>query len=167
MTRKTWAKTRAKTWAFEDFSEGKTIDLGCKSVTAAEIVEFAREFDPQPFHLDEEAGRASILGGLSASGWHVCAMVMRLLCDAFVLNSTSQGAPGVKHVRWRRPVLAGDRLTGRATVTAARVSGSRPSIGLVTFRIELFGQTGEAGQPGEHVFEMETTVMFLRRGAAS
>ena len=77
-----------KTWAFEDFVEGGTIDLGAKDVTAEEIVEFAAEFDPQPMHLDEAAGKASILGGLSASGWHTCAMYMRLLCDAFLLDAT-------------------------------------------------------------------------------
>ncbi len=112
-------------------------------------------------HLDEAAGKASILGGLSASGWHTCAMFMRLLCDAFLLNSTSQGAPGIDRIKWRKPVLAGDRLTGRTTVLARRESKSRPSIGLVAFRSELFNQRGEA------VFELENTVMFLKREAAA
>ena len=149
-----------KTWAFEDFVEGGSIDLGAKDVTAEEIVEFAGEFDPQPMHLDEAAGKASILGGLSASGWHTCAIFMRLICDAFLLNSTSQGAPGVDHVKWRRPVLAGDRLTGKATVLAKRPSKSRPSVGLVAMRYELFNQRGEA------VFELQNSVMFLKRSAA-
>ena len=70
-----------------------------RTVTAEEIVEFAGEFDPQPMHLDEAAGKASILGGLSASGWHTCAMFMRLLCDAFLLDSTSQGAPGIDQMQ--------------------------------------------------------------------
>ena len=83
-----------KKWAFEDFIEGGSIALGSKLVTAEEIVEFASEFDPQPMHLDEEAGKASILGGLSASGWHTCSMFMRLMCDGFLLNSTSQGVAG-------------------------------------------------------------------------
>jgi len=103
----------AKTWAFEDFVEGATLDLGSKLVTAEEIVEFASEFDAQPMHLDEEAGKRSILGGLSASGWHTCAMFMRLLCDGFLLDSTSQGSPGIEYVKWKKPVLAGDKLTGR------------------------------------------------------
>lgn len=150
-----------KTWAFEDFAEGVTIDLGAKEVTAAEIVEFAGEFDPQPMHLDEAAGRASILGGLSASGWHTCSMFMRLFCDAVLLDSTSQGAPGVDHIRWRKPVLAGDRLTGRTTVVASRPSKSRPSLGLVTLRSELFNQRGET------VLELENTGMFLKRGTAA
>jgi acyl dehydratase len=133
-----------KTWAFEDFVEGSEIDLGAKDVTAEEIVEFAGEFDPQPMHLDEAAGKASILGGLSASGWHTCAIYMRLLCDAFLVDSTSQGAPGIDRIKWRKPVLAGDRLTGRAVVLSRRESRSRPSIGLVAFRSELFNQRGEA-----------------------
>jgi acyl dehydratase len=151
----------SKTWAFEDFTEGTSIDLGAKDVTAAEIVEFASEFDPQPMHLDEAAGKASILGGLSASGWHTCAIFMRLLCDAFLLDSTSQGAPGVDRIKWKKPVLAGDRLSGRSTVLSTRESKSRPSIGLVSFRSELFNQRGEL------VFELENTVMFLKRGAAA
>jgi acyl dehydratase len=150
-----------KTWAFEDFVEGGTIDLGRKTVTAEEIVEFATEFDPQPMHLDEAAGKASILGGLSASGWHSCAIFMRLICDAFLLDSTSQGAPGVDRIKWKRPVLAGDQLTGQTTVLAKRVSKSRPAIGLVTMRSELINQRGES------VFELENTVMFLRREAVA
>ena len=150
-----------KTWAFEDFVEGGEIDLGAKDVTAEEIVEFAGEFDPQPMHLDEAAGKASILGGLSASGWHTCAIFMRLLCDAFLLNSTSQGAPGVDRIKWKKPVLAGDRLNGRTTVLSRRESKSRPSIGLVAFRSELFNQRGEP------VFELENTVMFLKREASA
>lgn len=148
-----------KTWAFEDFVEGVSIDLGVKDVTAAEIVEFASEFDPQPMHLDEAAGKESILGGLSASGWHTCSMFMRLFCDAILLDSTSQGAPGVDHIKWRRPVLAGDRLTGQTTVVASRPSKSRPSLGLVTLRSELFNQRGET------VLQLENTGMFLKRGA--
>ena len=150
-----------KTWAFEDFVEGSTIDLGAKDVTAEEIIEFAGEFDPQPMHLDEAAGKASILGGLSASGWHTCAMYMRLLCDAFLLDSTSEGAPGIDQIKWKRPVLAGDRLNGRTTVLSRRESRSRPSIGLVSFRSELLNQRGE------QVFELENTVMFRKREAAA
>lgn len=150
-----------KTWAFENFIEGGSIDLGVKDVTADEIVEFAGQFDPQPMHLDEAAGRASILGGLSASGWHTCAIFMRLLCDAVLLDSTSQGAPGVDKIKWKKPVLAGDRLNGIATVLATRESKSRPSIGLVTFRSELFNQHGHS------VFELENTAMFLKRGVAA
>ncbi|RJG44203.1 MULTISPECIES: MaoC family dehydratase [unclassified Mesorhizobium] len=146
-----------KKWAYEDFPEGGSIDLGTKIVTAAEIIEFAGEFDPQPMHLDEEAGKASILGGLSASGWHTCAMFMRMMCDAFLLDSTSQGAPGIEYARWKKPVLAGDTLTGRSSVLAKRLSKSRPTLGFVTCRHELFNQKGES------VIELENTGMFLTR----
>jgi acyl dehydratase len=150
-----------KTWAYDDFVESGSVDLGSKLVTAEEIVEFASEFDPQPMHLDEDAGKASILGGLSASGWHTCAMFMRMMCDAFLLDSTSQGAPGIDYVRWKRPVLAGDTLTGKTTVLAKRLSKSRPTLGFVTCRHELFNQKGE------QVLELEHTGMFLKREAAA
>lgn len=149
-----------KRWAYEDFVEGASLDLGTKTVTAEEIVAFASEFDPQPMHLDAEAGRQSILGGLSASGWHTCAMFMRMLCDAFLLESTCQGAPGVDQVKWARPVLAGDTLTGRCTVLGKRLSRSRPQLGFVSLRAELFNQRGE------RVFELENTAMFLTRAGA-
>lgn len=143
--------------AFEDFAVGKRFDLGRKKVTADEIVAFASEFDPQPMHLDEEAGKASLLGGLAASGWHICAMFMRMMYDAYLDGSTSQGSPGLDYVRWKKPVLAGDVLTGRSEVVSARISGSRPELGLVTMRHELFNQKGEM------VAELQHVGMMLRR----
>lgn len=151
----------AKKWAFEDFTEGMVLDLGEKHVTAGEIIEFASEFDFQPMHLDEEAGKASLLGGLAASGWHSCAMLMRMMCDSFLLDSTSQGSPGIDTLRWKKPVLAGDTLKGQATVLSARVSSSRPCLGFVTVRYDI------ANQRGETVLEMQNTGMFLTRGAAA
>jgi len=148
-------------WAFEDFEEGASIPLGSKNVTAAEIIDFASQFDAQPMHLDETAGKASILGGLSASGWHTCCMFMRMMCDAFLLDSTAQGAPGVDHVKWKKPVLAGDTLSGKLTILGKRQSRSRPEVGLVSMRAELFNQHGE------NVFELENTAMFLTREAAA
>ena len=148
-------------WAFEDFREGDTIALATKRVTAEEIVEFAGEFDAQPMHLDEEAGKASILGGLSASGWHSCAMFMRMMCDGFLLDSTSQGSPGIEYVRWKKPVLAGDTLTGRSTILALRASKSKPGLGFVTVRSEMLNQHGEI------VLELQNTGMFLTREAAA
>lgn len=150
-----------KKWAFEDFVPGLTIDLGEKHVTAEEIVDFASEFDPQPMHLDEAAGKASLLGGLAASGWHTSSMLMRMMCDSMLLDSTSQGAPGIEYLRWKKPVLAGDTLKGSCTVLAARKSGSRPGLGLITVRYDLTNQRGEA------VLEMQNTGMFLSRGAAA
>jgi len=147
----------AKKWAYEDFEEGASITLGSKLVTAEEIIEFASEFDAQPMHLDEEAGKASILGGLSASGWHTCSMFMRMMCDGFLLESTSQGSPGLEYVRWKKPVLAGDTLTGRSTILAKRTSKSRPGLGFVTVKSDLTNQRGEI------VLELENTGMFLTR----
>jgi acyl dehydratase len=144
-------------WAFEDFAEGSSIELGTKIVTAEEIIEFASQFDPQPMHLDETAGKASLLGGLAASGWHTCAIYMRMLVDSVLLNSTSQGAPGIDYVKWKRPVIAGDRLSARCVVQACRLSKSRPGIGLVTVRHEMVNQDNDL------VLEMENTVMMRTR----
>jgi acyl dehydratase len=149
-----------KTWAFEDLVEGGTIELGARTVDAAEIVEFASEFDPQPMHLDEEAGKASLLGGLAASGWHTCCIFMKMMCDGFILDSTSQGSPGIDYVNWKKPVLAGDTLTGRCTITARRVSKSKPGLGFVTVQSAMLNQRGET------VLELQNTGMFLTREAA-
>lgn len=144
-------------YAYEDFEPALELPLGSYEVTAADIVEFASEFDPQPFHIDAAAGAESLLGGLAASGWHICAIFMRLMCDAYLLDSTSQGAPGVDYARWRKPVLAGDVLTGRSIVMERRRSKSRPSIGLVTVRHEIVNQRGEI------VCELANTGMFRLR----
>jgi acyl dehydratase len=144
---------------FEDFEPGRTFALGPKTVTGAEIIEFAREFDPQPMHLDEADGRASILGGLAASGWHTSAMFMRMMTDSFILNSLSQGAPGIDVMEWRKPVLAGDTLAGYSTVTEARALKSRPGIGIVKFRHEI------ANQKGDLVCASEGSIMFAMRKA--
>jgi acyl dehydratase len=146
-----------KRWAFEDFVEGATIPLGEKLVRAEEIIDFASQFDMQPMHLDEEAGRNSILGGLSASGWHTVSMFMRLLCDNMLLDSTSQGAPGVEYLKWKKPVLAGDTIRAEATILATRRSASRPQLGFVTFRNSLHNQRDET------VLEFSNTGMFLLR----
>ena len=145
---------------YEDFVEGSTHTFGPRTMTRDEIVAYAREFDSQPMHMDDEAAKKSLLGGLSASGWHTCCIFMRMICDAFLGNSTSQGAPGIDVVRWKKPVLAGDQLTGKCTVLAKRISKSRPGLGLVTLRSELFNQRGET------VLELQNTVMFLARDAA-
>lgn len=131
------------TYYWEDFRVGETAEFGNKHVTKEEIIEFASEFDPQPFHLDEEAGRQSILGGLCASGWHSCAMMMRLMCDGYILESASMGAPGVDEVRWRKPVYVGDTLRIRRTCTERRPSKSRPEMGLTKFHIEMLNQKDE------------------------
>ena len=128
---------------FEDFTPGRSFPLPERPVTAEEIVAFAREFDPQPMHVDEAAGKASILGGLAASGWHTSAMMMRMLFDSYLARTAGEGSPGVDRMEWKRPVIAGDTLSGHCTVLDARRSRSRPEIGIANFRAELFNQRGE------------------------
>lgn len=144
---------------FEDFPVGLVVPLGSYAVTREETIAFAREFDPLPFHVDEAAANASMLGGLSASGWHTCAMMMRMMVDSFLRDSTSQGSPGVDFVRWLRPVRPGDTLSGTMTVMDARASRSRPTLGIARLRNDLVNRSGEA------VLEGEYTVMMLTREA--
>ena len=137
-------------FVYEDFQPGREFPLGPKHVTAAEIIEFASEFDPQPMHLDEEAGRASILGGLAASGWHTSSMFMRMMCDSYLLATDAEGAPGIDFMEWKKPVLAGDTLSGRSIVMEIRAMRSRPGIGIVNFRHEVENQRGELVCLGEN-----------------
>jgi acyl dehydratase len=145
---------------WEDFPAGLELDCGSRSVGRDEIVAFACEFDPQPFHLDDEAGSASLFGGLSASGWHTCAMCMRMMCDSYVLRSSSLGSPGLDELRWLRPVRPGDVLQLRMTVLDARLMRSRPGVGLVRSRWDL------RNQHGEPVLQMTGWSMFGTRQAA-
>jgi len=142
---------------YEDFTEGLEIDLGPYPVTRDEVIEFAREFDPQPFHLDEEAAKDTLLGGLSASGWHSCAMMMRMMADAYILDSSSQGSPGIDYVRWKRPVRPGDVLHGTARVVSRRLSSKRPTLGILKITTDLRNQTGET------VLESAYTLLVLTR----
>jgi acyl dehydratase len=149
--------TAAPKLYWEDFSKGGVAEYGPRLVTRDEIVAFAAEFDPQSFHLDEDAARASMFGGLAASGWHSCSLLMRIIADGFVVNSSSMGSPGVDEVRWLAPVRPGDRLSVQATVLETRASRTRPEMGLVNFLFEMFNQ---AGVP---VMTLTTTSMFGRR----
>ncbi|MFD0916393.1 MaoC family dehydratase [Pseudahrensia aquimaris] len=128
---------------YDNLAIGQEFALGPKLVTAEEIIEFASEFDPQPFHLDPESDQAAQVGGLIASGWHTCSMFMRMMCDGFILDSTSQGSAGLDEVRWLLPVRPGDRLTGTARVVEKRVPKSRPDLGMVQFEYTLNNQNGE------------------------
>lgn len=139
---------------FEDFTVGRVFPLASKLVTADEIVEFAAEFDPQPMHIDEAAGKASILGGLSASGWHTASMFMRMMYDGWLSSSSSEGSPGIEFMEWKRPVLAGDTLSGRSTVLESRTLRSRPGIGMVKFLHEVENQRGEIVMRGENPIMM-------------
>lgn len=125
---------------FEDFVDGEVKTFGSHTVSEAEIIDFASVYDPQPMHVDKAAGAASLLGGLAASGWHSCAIMMRLICDGFLLRTAGMGSPGVTENTWRAPVFPGDTLTLRRTVMESRSSKSRPDMGLVTFRFELVKQ---------------------------
>src|ERR1700730_4020757 len=142
---------------FEDFSAGSVAELGPRLVTAEEIMAFATQFDPQPMHLGDEGGRAAGVGGLIASGWHTCAILMRMIVDGFVRDAASMGSPGVDEVRWLSPVRPGDRLTARRTVLQTRVSRSRPEMGLVTFLFEVRNQSGDV------VMELTSPLMIGRR----
>lgn len=127
---------------WEDFKVGETLEMGSHRFSAQEIIDFGRQFDPQPFHVDPEAARASFYGELIASGWHTCAVAMRLMCDSYVNRTRSMGSPGVDNIRWLAPVKAGDTLTYRRTALEARASRSRPDAGLVRNRWEAINQDG-------------------------
>jgi acyl dehydratase len=142
---------------FEDFQPGQITEYGEKLVTADEIKEFAAAFDPQPMHLDEAAARATFVGGLCASGWHTCAMMMRLMADGFLLNSSSMGAPGIDEIRWLAPVRPGDRLTARMTVVETRRSKSMPDRGFVSIAVELINSARTV------VMTVRTSLMFGAR----
>jgi acyl dehydratase len=146
---------------WEDLQPGSVRELGTVSPTAEEIKEFAGRYDPQPFHLDEEAGRQSIFGGLCASGWHTCALAMRLTVDNLLRHSTSQGSPGLENLRWLKPVYPGDRLTLKHVTLESKPMRKRPEVGMVRARWELFNQHGEP------VLQMEGWGMFGRRHPAT
>lgn len=144
---------------FEDFIVGDVLPLPERTVARAEIIAFATEFDPQRYHLDERTPPTDLTTGLSASGWHTCAMMMRMLCEGFLLDSTCMGSPGIDTLKWRRPVRPGDRLRGTSTVLEVRSSRSRPSLGIVRFRHEVTNQGGDV------VVWMENPILFERRVA--
>ena len=128
---------------FEDFRVGDVHELGSRAVTREEIVDFATRYDPQPFHVDEEAAGRSMYGGLIASGWQTVAIAMRLFVDGIARESSSMGSPGVDEIRWLRPVRPGDVLSGRAVVTRTEPSRSKPDRGSVWIRQELRNPDGE------------------------
>jgi len=144
---------------FEDFPVGEVLTYGAHHLTRDEIIAFAGEFDPQPFHLDEAAAKQTMLGGLAASGWHACAILMRLNCDGFMVGSTSMGAPGIEEVKWLMPLRPGVVLSVRRTTLEARVSKSRPDMGLVRFLFELIAD-GQA-----LIMTQQGVIMFGRRPA--
>ena len=144
---------------WEDFPVGSMRTFGAYQVTREEVLAFARSYDPQPFHLDDAAAEASLFGRLAASGWHTCAMTMRMLCEGYLLQSASLGSPGIDNLRWHKPVYPGDTLHIDYTVLEARPMASRPGVGLVK------GQTEVKNQHGDVVLSMNGWGMFRRRAA--
>ena len=128
---------------FEDFFVGESIDLGHIGVTEDEIIAFATQFDPQPFHVNKEQALHSFFGELVASGWHTTSLDMRMLVDGLLNQSASLASPGVEQVRWLKPVRPGDTLYGRFTIVDATTSKSRPTLGILRSNCEMFNQHGE------------------------
>ena len=127
---------------FDDYLSGATYDCGSVSVSEDEIVSFAKQFDPQPFHVDPGAAARGPFGGLVASGWHTAALVMRQLVDHYLSAEASLGSPGLDEMRWPDPVRPGDTLRVRATVVEARRSLSKPDRGIIKTVIEAVNQDG-------------------------
>ena len=143
---------------FEDFTEGQVIELGTiPSLTEEEIITFARQWDPQPFHTDPEAAKESIYGGLIASGWQTALLTMRLQVDSLLSKMDTHGSPGVENIRFRKPVRAGDRLQARYTVLVAEPSAKRPTMGKLLGRTEVFDAAGDV------VYQMEGWGLVGRR----
>jgi acyl dehydratase len=144
---------------WEDFQPGSVAVYGPRLVTREEIVAFAAEFDPQPIHLDETAAAGTLLGGLAASGWHSCCVLMRIIADGFINESNSMGAPGVDEVRWLKPLRPDTRVRVRATVLETRASSSRPEIGFVKCLFEMLDER-------DTVLTTLTSPLMIRRREA-
>ncbi|MCX7891573.1 MAG: MaoC family dehydratase [Burkholderiales bacterium] len=142
---------------FEDFQPGQVREARGPTLTEREIVEFARLYDPQPFHIDAEAARQSPYGGIIASGWQTGCIAMRLMCELYLLEAASLGSPGVDEIRWTKPVRPGDTLNMKMTVLETKISRSRPNMGSVRSRWEVFNQHGEL------VMHMTGWGLFARR----
>ena len=149
------------TLTFEDFPPGHFGTFEPRRVTREEILAFAAEFDPQPMHLDEAAASRSMLKGLSASGWHLCSLMMRMMADGFITRAASLGSPGVDEVRWLSPLRPGDDLTLDVDVLEARTSKSRPELGIVKFKCTVRNAAGQA------LCEMVSPIIVARRAGAA
>lgn len=144
---------------FEDIEPGRVSEFGAYEVTKEEILDFAGKYDPQPFHLDEALAAKSFLGSLCASGWHTCAMTMRMLVDWFLSEKLQGlGSPGVKDLSWRKPVTPGMVLTTRVEVVSAMPSRSKPMIGVMTNRVQTRDKNS-----GAEVLDMMASVLVLRK----
>ena len=146
---------------WEDLLPGSERDLGSISPTREEIIAFASQFDPQPFHLDDAAAEASVFGSLCASGWHTCAMAMRLMVTHFLHQSSSLGSPGLENLQWKKPVLPNDTLHLKHKIIDSRPMRSKPDVGLVRTEWQMHNQHGDL------VLHMEGWGMFRRRHPAT
>jgi len=143
---------------FEDFTEGQVIELGTIPVLSEdEIIGFARQYDPQPFHTDPVAAKETIYGGLIASGWQTALLTMRLMVDELLSQTAAQGSPGVENIRFLKPVRAGDRLRGRYTVLVAEPSTRKPTRGKILGRTELLDESDNV------VYSMDGWTLIGRR----
>jgi len=149
------------TYFWEDMAVGQVRDLGTISPSREEIIAFATQFDPQPFHLDDAAGEASVFGGLCASGWHTCSMAMRLMVTNFLQQTSSLGSPGLESIQWKKPVYPNDTLRLQTTVLETKPMGRRPDVGMSRYLCELFNQHGDM------VLHMVGWGMFRRRHPAT
>ncbi|CAB3767780.1 MaoC family dehydratase [Paraburkholderia solisilvae] len=148
--------------SYEDFEVGKPYEVGEHTFTRDEIIAFATQFDPQPFHVDDHAAAASPFGTLIASGWHTCSVMMGMLVRNALAGSTSMGSPGIDDIRWLKPVRAGDTIRMTSTVLDKRVSSSKPDRGIVST------QWDGVNQHGETVITVRSKVIFgLRNPGAS
>jgi acyl dehydratase len=136
-------RTPAENRYFEDYLPGVVHEFGSITVEEAAIIEFARRFDPQPFHINPEAAKQTPFGGLIASGWHTGSMAARLLVDHYISRVAGLGSPGVDEVRWRKPVRPGDTLSIRVTVLESKLSRSKPNQGTIRSYIEVINQHRE------------------------
>jgi acyl dehydratase len=145
---------------YEDFAPGQVLALSERTITKEEIIAYASVYDAQPFHVDEEAAKKLMLGGLAASGWHTACVVMRMNYDSWLKDTASLGAPGIEELRWVKPVRPGDRLSGRLEILQTRASKSRPEMGLVGMSCTVENQSGEI------VLTQKHTQIIRLRGAA-
>jgi acyl dehydratase len=145
----------------EDFPVGLRRELGSTTLAEDEVIRFAREFDPQPFHVDKAAAERGFYGGIIASGWHTCSLTMRIMVDNYLSDAAALGSPGIDELRWLKPVRPGDRLTVYSTVREVKNSTSKPDRAVLTTVTEVENQAGDV------VLTMLGKTMMLRRPAAA
>jgi acyl dehydratase len=128
---------------FEDLNIGQKILIGPISVTEVEIIEFAKKFDPQPFHIDAKKAKDSLFGGLCASGWHTCSLYMRMLYDGLLINLASLGSPGMNEIRWIKPLFPNETIKGELDIIRKTPSKSKPYIGSIVIDSKVFNSKKE------------------------